>query len=130
MQNIDNFGKTDFSLNPKYHQKHAQNQLSYQNYHQNRSDFIVANQFSPINRGSPENNNFLRQNSDQFKSYLNPQLCNQNVDFENQYQTQDLYEAQFNKQQTGQYQQDNHNHQIFNSNLLQNNTGLFSILRN
>ena len=128
MQNIDDFGQTDISLNPNYHQQHTQNQASYQNYQQNRSDFVVANQFNPTNHGYPGNNKFIVQNSDQFTSYQNLQLCNENVDFNNQYQAQDLYEAQFKKQQIDRYQQDNYNHQNFNSKFVQNTTGLFLII--
>ena len=125
MQIIDKFGKTHLSLKPNYHQQNSQDQPCYNSYQQNGSDFIVANQFTPMNHGYPSNKKFIRQNSDQFKSYQNPQLSNENIDYENQYKTQDFYKEQFNKQQIAYYQQDHYNPQIFNSNLVQNNTGLF-----
>ena len=128
MQNIGNFGQTDVSSKPNCYQQNAHNQHCSNDYQQNRSDFVVANQFTPMNHGCSVNNKFIRQNSGQFKSYQNMPLFNENVDYGNQYQTQKFYEGQFNKQQIRQYQQDNYNHQDFNSNLVQNNTGLFSLL--
>ena len=128
MQNIGNFGQTDVSSKPNCYQQNAHNQHCSNDYQQNRSDFVVANQFNPTNHGYPGNNKFIVQNSDQFTSYQNLQLCNENVDFNNQYQAQDLYEAQFKKQQIERYQQDNYNHQNFNSKFVQNTTGLFLII--
>ena len=119
-------------MKPNYHEQNAQSQPCYLNYQQQqqRSDFVDSNQIAHTNYGYSSNNKFLIQNNDQFESYQKLQLCNENIDFRNQYQTQDFYEAQSNTQQIGQYQQDKYNHQNLNSKLVQNKTGLFTMLTN
>ena len=121
MQNIDNFRKTDH-LKPNYHQSksimYQQNaQPYYNNYQQQRSDFVAVNQFA--HHGFPSNDKFTRQYNYQPSVQQQPNLYGQN---------QYLQQAPYQQQQPG--NQDYYNHQSFNYNLIENSTDLFLILPN